>query len=717
MLAAGIDSISISTEILRLKLDTKIQVACINSPESVTISGDPDGIEQLRRELDARGIFARTLKTDGKAYHSHQMWVVGQEYENILTEILGNDTVNRHISPRGMMVSSTTGKPIERNAGIPIQYWRTNLESPVLFDNALQTLLADNRYHFIEIGPHSALQLPIEQIRKKMGIHPTGLIYSSTIVRNANSVTSLLHLAGNLYLRGYDINFGTVNGTSPVRNQVLYDLPNYKWESSILWNESRASKEYRTRKFPHHNFLGSRICGTSGETASWRNLLRLREVPWLEDHKLGHLTVFPGAGYLTMAIEALRQMQDIATHNYRTIVFRQVHFIKALILDDVTGTELLTQLRRVQLSGVSVSSSWFEFDISSFKGDLSTLHATGRISFDAAALPLDSLVTFDTVTEQQATRNWYTKLASEGLTFGPMFQTLTEVHLDRERQLQLATCKANPMVVNHQHSRNIIDPITIDAMFQTGIIASSGGSSHNLRGKVPVFIDEARISLESFEDSSDSLTIQAIMETVGFGTAIMNISLQGPRGQPIARISNIRTIAFKEDAMEKDNSEERYPVLRIGWKPDISVMAIGPSPALDDYATKFACSRTQSTPDLDVGRLAGVLDLITHHAPDLNILEVGIQDEKTTEYFLDVIDANIQVKRFQSYTQGFISKEGKVVGRRVRSALDLIEDNQSRDLKDGTLYNLIVLSAVSEENALLWAFTNFLVNCNNFLFE
>jgi hypothetical protein len=136
-------------------------------------------------------------------------------------------------------------------------------------------------------------------------------------------------------------------------------------------------------------------------------------------------------------------------------------------------------------------------------------------------------------------------------------------------------------------------------------------------------------------------------------------------------------------------------VLRVGWKPDISTMAAGPNSILADYANQFASSMIEKDLAIDIRRMAGVLDLITHDNPALTILELGIQDDKTTEHFLDIIDANIQLKRFQSYTQGSISKEGEIVGRRVRSALDLTDENQSGYLEDGTLYDLIVLSLVS----------------------
>ncbi len=49
-------------------------------------------------------------------------------------------------------------------------YWRQNLEQPVQFSAALASLVKEEKkIHLIEIGPHSTLKGPIQQIRKAIG--------------------------------------------------------------------------------------------------------------------------------------------------------------------------------------------------------------------------------------------------------------------------------------------------------------------------------------------------------------------------------------------------------------------------------------------------------------------------------------------------------------------------------------------------------------------
>ena len=89
MMAASLSKDQADTEIEQLGLTGSILVACINSSESVTISGDESGIDALWHSLTQREIFARKLNTNGRAYHSQHMKPLGQEYEDLLEKNIG----------------------------------------------------------------------------------------------------------------------------------------------------------------------------------------------------------------------------------------------------------------------------------------------------------------------------------------------------------------------------------------------------------------------------------------------------------------------------------------------------------------------------------------------------------------------------------------------------------------------------------------------------
>lgn len=73
----------------------------------------------------------------------------------------------------------------------------------------------------------------------------------------------------------------------------------------MLWNEGRQSRELRNRKYGHHELLGLQTLGGSGVATTWRNMLKVKDVPLLESHKLGEDIVFLAAGFVAMAIEGI----------------------------------------------------------------------------------------------------------------------------------------------------------------------------------------------------------------------------------------------------------------------------------------------------------------------------------------------------------------------------------------------------------------------------
>ena len=59
-------------------------------------------------------------------------------------------------------------------------------------------------------------------------------------------------------------------------------------------------------------------------------MLKVKDVPWLESHKLGEDIVFPAAGFIAMAIEGICQVMDIKRQQRPRITLRNVNVIKAL---------------------------------------------------------------------------------------------------------------------------------------------------------------------------------------------------------------------------------------------------------------------------------------------------------------------------------------------------------------------------------------------------
>ena len=315
MMAVGMDAEGADNIIEELSLKDQVCVACVNSPESVTVSGAFESVDILMKRLEAKGTFVRKLSTGGRAYHSFLMKEIGGEYERLVSKALTGLPTPHDVSDdsyesehgKSVRFFSSVGNGRDALSSFSKRadhllrpnYWRENLENPVQFNTAIKNLLATGSYHLIEIGPHSALQGPIKQIRTFLGVSENVLPYSPTLVRGKDANICMKSLAGELYLIGHAVDFVVVNAIQlPASDKsgasVIHDLPSYHWSyRQLLWKEPRPSVDLRQREYVRHELLGSETTAANGIERCWRNILKPEEVPWLDDHRVSEDRILP----------------------------------------------------------------------------------------------------------------------------------------------------------------------------------------------------------------------------------------------------------------------------------------------------------------------------------------------------------------------------------------------------------------------------------------
>ena len=286
MLAAGVGEDDMRQYIERVTVG-RVGVACINSPSSVTVSGDAAGIDELCTMLTSDRIFARKLKI-GVAYHSHHMQSIAKDYLESLQHIsTTKPTSNNNIR----MFSSLTGRLIDSEDLGP-QYWVDNMTSSVKFSQATRSLVdfsTSKRQRrgtekpfvdcLIEIGPHAALKGPLKQIINTDDGKASTMTYCAVLERGSDAITTALTIVGQLFCQGYNVNIAKANNVQPVAH--LVDLPPFPWNRSYrYWHEGRISTDFRFRTQPRHDLLGAPTIDHNPYEPRWRNFLRVNENPW-----------------------------------------------------------------------------------------------------------------------------------------------------------------------------------------------------------------------------------------------------------------------------------------------------------------------------------------------------------------------------------------------------------------------------------------------------
>lgn len=489
-----------------------VVVACVNSPSSVTVSGGISGIAGMEAMLKEQGIFARRLKVE-TAYHSPHMEMISVPYLGMMKDVETRDgRQNRK------MYSAVTGGPVDPSELGPVN-WVRNLVSPVLFYDALYGLLqADRRTTeiavdvLLEIGPHSALQGPINQIMKKHSIKDVG--YHSILSRGQSGIETALGVAGDLFAQGVPVNIGQVNndidGASGGSPRPLIDLPSYCWNHSrTFWAESRISKQYRFREHPRSSLLGA-PCSSFGEKERlWRGFQRIPEAPWIRDHKIQASIVYPAAGYIAMAVEAACQVAAKGKV-IRDFKLRDVQIMAPAVVTEESDLECVLQLRPHVVGTRDSYSTWWEFTVStSLNGQDLRQNCCGLLLIDYQSTE-DTGIKLERDLEDQALKDlydeveklcqtseepkdFYADLASLGLNYGPTFQNISHIRR-RNGQSCCAVEISDPdfLEMSGQIDRpHVIHPANLDAMFHAVFAAFKGQLKEAM---VPTSIDEIVIS-------------------------------------------------------------------------------------------------------------------------------------------------------------------------------------------------------------------------------
>lgn len=452
--------------------DEAICVACINSPSSVTLSGDAVAVKKMLELAEREGVSAKRLDMTDVAYHSpHHIRLVAHEYIESVGEALDNNIThtNSHAT-RISMFSSVTGTRLEEAEGdlrCPA-YWTRNLISAVQFCPAIREMVRkrsaltapggedDSIDLLVEIGPHDSLRTPSLQSLEAIG--GGNLPYFSVLSRHKSDVNCALELAGTLFSHGVNVDLLSVdklrNSSKPLR--PLVDLPSYPWNhSQSYWAESRLARGFRLRDFGARSLLGAPLPLTMPEEHAWRGFLQIRDEEWVADHRIQGSVLYPAAGFIAMAIEGARQLalldcdhekpglgSKTASTTKRVTGFRlrDVQFVAAMIVPEEGRRGAVEHLLNMRRRSPDDPEGWWLFTVASCAGgDQSSLtkNCTGliRVEYDHvddvdeeywARAYLDARTSCG---DAIAPDVFYNSLREVGFEYGPSFANLVSLHV------------------------------------------------------------------------------------------------------------------------------------------------------------------------------------------------------------------------------------------------------------------------------------------------
>ncbi|KAL5898698.1 hypothetical protein ACKVWC_000107 [Pyricularia oryzae] len=245
MLAVGI-SLDDARELVGLEaFDGRVCIAACNSPESATLSGDKNVLEEILEILQDEQKFARLLLVD-RAYHSPHMFPCSDPYITALNQC-GCGVPDGQDKGLLKWYSSVRDGKLVGFADITPKYWRDNLVSPALLSHASgQGTLENGLDVAVEVGPHPSLEAPASTTISARTAEEVP--YTGCLQRGSDDVAIFAAALGYVWKRFAAFKpldatafVEAVHGASPTDMSKL--VPAYAWDhTQVLWAEPRATK-------------------------------------------------------------------------------------------------------------------------------------------------------------------------------------------------------------------------------------------------------------------------------------------------------------------------------------------------------------------------------------------------------------------------------------------------------------------------------------------
>ncbi|HEY9304873.1 MAG TPA: polyketide synthase dehydratase domain-containing protein, partial [Mycobacterium sp.] len=205
------------------------------------------------------------------------------------------------ISSRTAFFSTLTGGLLD-TAGLDAGYWYRNIRQTVEFDQAVRAACEQGYRTFIECSPHPALIAGIEDTFTDCTDSNAEPIVIPTLGREEGGIRRFLTSAAQAFVAGVSVDWRAV-----LPGAEFVELPTYAFERRRFWlsGDGAALDAAGLGLGPsEHALLGAvvELPDSGGVVLTGR--LSTASQGWLADHAVDGVVVFPGAGFVELAIRA-----------------------------------------------------------------------------------------------------------------------------------------------------------------------------------------------------------------------------------------------------------------------------------------------------------------------------------------------------------------------------------------------------------------------------
>ncbi len=292
------------------------------------------------------------------------------------------------------------------------KYWVDHIRRPVRFADSARLLQTRGATRFIEVGPGSGLTAAIEQ-----SLSPNEIEVVSVLAKGRPEVASLVTAASKLFAGGMGVDWPAVFAGSGGRR---VELPTYAFQARRFWAQGISAGFGDATALgvegTGHPLLGAVVQRPDSGGLVLTGRLSLAAQPWLADHSVGGVVLFPGTGFVELAIRAADEVG--------CSIIDELVLATPLVVQPGAGVQVQVVVGAAGEAGgraVSVYSRRDESDADWL------LHAEGTLGIAAAEASADLSEWPPADAESVDVSDGYARLAARGYGYGPAFQGLTAI--------------------------------------------------------------------------------------------------------------------------------------------------------------------------------------------------------------------------------------------------------------------------------------------------
>ncbi|MEU5647350.1 type I polyketide synthase, partial [Streptomyces milbemycinicus] len=272
----------------------RAQLAAVNGPSSVVLSGDAETVADIAARFEARGRKATRLRVS-HAFHSPLMAPMLADFRAAVERLAFQE-------PRVPIVSTVTGEVVDAARISTPDYWVDHVVRPVRFAAAIGEAASAGSRVFLELGPDATLTaLTGDNLAELPGVTAVPMLRTD---RGEDDDTAAVTAAARLHTHGVPVQWPALFAGTGARR---VELPTYAFQRERYWagrTAGAADVASAGLDRPEHPLLGAvvRLPDTGGLLCT--GVLSTTAQPWLADHVVAGQVLFPGTGFVELAVRA-----------------------------------------------------------------------------------------------------------------------------------------------------------------------------------------------------------------------------------------------------------------------------------------------------------------------------------------------------------------------------------------------------------------------------